>query len=575
MPTGYSDARKLLTRRHEQLKTDFEKFRAHYADIQKFILPYHGRGLAGSVSADEDKDGSKKMSSILDNTAGRGHNVLTAGFQAGMTSPSRPWFKLGFDDFELNDRPEVKDWLYIVEERMRAIFAKTNVYQGFHHLWSELAGFGTGCNGIFESYERVIHVRPFTAGEYQLASNADGLVDSVYRTVWMTPSQLIAEFGKENCSKAVLNMFSNGKPDEPVEVIHAIEPNDDRMKLPNIRGAWRSVYWEARSSEGDKLLRVRGYRDFPCIAPRWFVVGNQTYGTDCPGMMVLPDVKQLQHETEMKLAAQDKVVEPPMLTNGRPPADGVNTFANGLTQDASPVGNGQAGVRPLYQIQPDLATIIQDIQDLRAQIKEGQFNNLFMMIANRGSSDPQMTAREVAERHEEKMMLIGPVLERAHFEGLTPFISRTFSIMVELDQIPPAPEEIQGLDLKVDYVSIFAQAQRMVGISALEQFAGFVANMAQVSPGLMDKVDMDELVDEYGSRTGVPPTVIVDDEEVAKTRAARAQAEQAQNMAAMAKPAADATTAVKNLSETDMGGNSALSALLGVLPNGLGSPPVG
>jgi hypothetical protein len=370
-------------------------------------------------------------------------------------------------------------------------------------------------------------------------------------------------------------MFNNGKPDEPVEVIHAIEPNDGRMKLPGIRGAWRSVYWEARSSEGDKLLRVRGYREFPGIAPRWFVVGNQTYGTDCPGMMVLPDVKQLQHETEMKLAAQDKVVEPPMLTNGRPPADGVNTFANGLTQDASPVGNGQAGVRPLYQIQPDLATIHLDIQDLRTQIKEGQFNNLFMMIANRSGNDPQMTAREVAERHEEKMMLIGPVLERAHFEALTPFISRAFSIMVELGQVPPAPDIIQGMDLKVDYISVFAQAQRMIGIGALEQFAGFVANLAPLSPGIMDKVDMDELVDEYGERTGVPPTVIVDDKQVAKVRTARAQQEQQANMAAMAKPALDASSAAKNLSEIDAGGNTALTALLGVLPNGPGNVPQG
>jgi hypothetical protein len=396
----------------------------------------------------------------------------------------------------------------------------------------------------------------------------------MYRTIFLTASQVVSEFGEENCSKRVVNLFKNGKPDEPVEVIHAVEPNDERVKLPGIRGGWRSVYYEAQC-DGDKLLRVRGYREFPCIAPRWFVTGNQVYGTGNPGRMVLPDVKQLQKETEKKLLAVDKVIDPPQLTNGRPPEGGVNTFPGGITQDASPLGNGQAGVRPLYQIQPDLATIFADIQDLRAQIKEGQFNNLFSSILSRGAEDPQMTAREVAERHEEKMMLVGPVLERVHYEALTPFIARAFSIMVELDLVPEAPEEIQGMDLKVDYISVFAQAQRMIGIGAMEQFAGFVTNLSAVRPDVLDKVDFDELVDDYGSRVGVPPTVIVDDEIVAQERAARAQQQAQAQMAAAAGPMKDMTQAAVNLNEIDSGGNTALTNLLGVLPNGPGSPPRG
>jgi len=76
-----------------------------------------------------------------------------------------------------------------------------------------------------------------------------------------------------------------------------------------------------------------------------------------------------------------------------------------------------------------------------------------------------------------------------------------------------------------------------------------------------DKWDTDQAIDEYAQAIGVPPTVVRSDDAVAKIRDQRAQAKQQQQMAAAAQPLKDASIAAKNLSETQVNGQSALDAV--------------
>jgi hypothetical protein len=89
-----------------------------------------------------------------------------------------------------------------------------------------------------------------------------------------------------------------------------------------------------------------------------------------------------------------------------------------------------------------------------------------MMLAN--ATDTRMTATEVAERHEEKLLMLGPVLERLHNELLDPLIDTTFSRMIEAGAVPPPPEELLGVELNVEYVSVMAQAMKLTGITSIE-----------------------------------------------------------------------------------------------------------
>jgi hypothetical protein len=185
---------------------------------------------------------------------------------------------------------------------------------------------------------------------------------------------------------------------------------------------------------------------------------------------------------------------------------------------------------------------------------------LWLMMAQ--TDRRQMTATEVAERHEEKMLQLGPVLERLEDELLDPLIDRVFAIALRAGHIPPPPQELQGQELRVEYISILAQAQKLLGTASVERLAGFVGNLAAVNPGVLDKVNMDAMVSEYSEMLGTNPNLLHPDEQVQQARQARAQQQQAlmaqQQMAGMVQGA-------KTLSETDMEGDTALNRLMGTL----------
>lgn len=173
-----------------------------------------------------------------------------------------------------------------------------------------------------------------------------------------------------------------------------------------------------------------------------------------------------------------------------------------------------------------------------------------------------MTAREVQERHEEKLLMLGPVLEGLIDDLLDPVIDRVFNVMVEDPRglIPPPPDELSGMDLKVEYISVLAQAQRAVGISGIERLWGFAGQVAQMDPSVLDKLDADQTIDEYASMAGVSPSMIVPDEQVEEVRQQRA-AQQAQ-MQQMAQ-SRETVEQQKVLSETKVDEESVLAQMVG------------
>jgi hypothetical protein len=90
------------------------------------------------------------------------------------------------------------------------------------------------------------------------------------------------------------------------------------------------------------------------------------------------------------------------------------------------------------------------------------------------------------------------------------------------------------MELKVEFISVLAQAQRAVAAQGVDRLLGTVGQLAALKPEILDKVDFDQVVDGYGEMYGVDPKIIVPDDAVAAIRQQRAQALQAQQAAAAA-----------------------------------------
>ena len=338
--------------------------------------------------------------------------------QGGLTSHSRPWFKLGLLDRDRAEYGPHKVWLEDAERIMYMVYDQSNFYNVIHTAYEEQGGFATTVCYQEDDPNTISHFTLFTAGEYRLAVGPNGKADTIFRRIWMTAIQMARFFGENSLSNETKNLL-NTNPYEWVEVMLVLEPNDGRdiTKIDNLNMPYRSVWFELSQSE--RVLRRSGFNEMPAAVSRWAVVGQNPYGT-CPGHDALGNAKMLQEMEKSSLKSIHKENDPPMLV----PSELKDILS--LLPGAKNVydGKDEKAVRPLYQIKPQVDRTEAKIERVEQKIQKTFYNDLFLLITDR----PNMTAYEVAERQEEKLVLLGPTIERQINELLDPTVERTFNI---------------------------------------------------------------------------------------------------------------------------------------------------
>ncbi|SAL47389.1 Bacteriophage head to tail connecting protein [Caballeronia arvi] len=564
--------KELHLQRWYALKSERSSWIREWKEISEVLLPRAGRFFV------EDRNrGNRRNQKIFDSTATKSLRVLGAGLMAGATSPARPWIALKTPYRELNKKQAVKVWCAEVTKLILDVFNRSNVYRSLHSMYEEIGAFGTAVSIIMQDFNDVIRMYPLTAGEYAISTNDKGEVDTLYREFQLTVAQLVKKFGYENCSENARRMYDSGNLDVWRTVLHIIEPNEDRdpSKSDARNMAWTSTYLELGGSSdsqqtsnqattgGDNAtLSVSGFKKFRVVAPRWATFGGDIYGSG-PASDALGDIRQLQHEQLRKGQAIDKMTNPPL----QAPTSLKNHDFDGLPGGLSYVDSAtpQGGIRTLYDVNLRLDYLLQDIQDVRQRIKSAFYEDLFLMLANNVNSN--MTATEVAELHEEKMLMLGPVIERLHDELLKPLVDAAFDILAEAGLLPPPPPDLQGMTLQVEFISILAQAMKQIGTNSIDKFVmalGGIATMqinAGQQPTVMDNFDTDGWYETYADAQGVDPAINVDPDERDQARAARAKAQQqAQQQAQMQQAAETAKTAAQ--APTQGGASNVLSDVM-------------
>lgn len=530
----------------------------HWRELADYILPRRYRWL---IVANQMNRGSPINYNIVDSTGTLAARTLASGMMAGITSPTRPWFKLKIEEYE--EDQEICVWLAECEKRLMRVFAESNFYTAMGIMYFDLVVFGTAVILIYDDFENVIHCFNPCAGEYFIDLDPKFEVNTVGREFTMTMQQIADMFGVDNSTPDVKlavdpkNPGMSASATQDKLVLHMIEPNKGYNDVVPSNFPFREVYWEAGSPK-DKVLRAKGFYEWPGMTPRWDVVGNDPYGRS-PGMDALGDVKQLQQETRRKAQAIDKMVNPPIIADVQLKNQPASMLPGGWTYVAG-LDNSRVGAKPLYQVMPPIAEMKQDIQEVQQRIKITFHNDLFT-----GITDLQTvrTATEIDARREEKLVLLGPVLERILGEGLGKAIDRTWGIMSRGRLLPPPPASLRGqpTHIQVDYVSMLAMAQRGLATAAIEKVWGFAGNIAAIKPEVLDKLDSDETITEYGEALGVSPKLFRSNEQVEAIRAQRAQQ---QNIADSAQLAGVAAQGAETLSNTDVGGGAnALQLILG------------
>jgi len=548
--------KQLLTQRYSQLWTDQSTWRDHWQQIAEQQQPRRARFY--------DKDankGDKRNAKIVNNTPLIAMRVAAAGMMAGITSPARQWFRLTHPDPDLLKSSKVRAYLFRREALMTNIIAKSNIYNALAGaVYPDTLAFGTHATFFEEDTESIVRFYPQAIGEYVLSTSNRGVIDTLGRDVPMTTRQLVQSFGLKNVSGVVKDQYDKGIYDQLHRVIHFVHPNEDYN--PKVLGSkkWASRWFEKNDyGEPDKFLRQSGYGRFPVLAPRWALTNSvsDVYGFS-PGMDALGDCKELQHLEKRKATIVDKISDPTLAI----PEDMRNQRISLVPGDHVLVPRTAQGQRiePIQSLAPGAPTAVQDLIDrVEQRVAKAFYADLWLQIINDDRTQPR-TAREIAERHEEKMLQLGPVVQRAEDELLDPLIDYVYERVDELGLQEDPPKELQGQALGIEYISVMAQAQRLVNVSSTERFVSFALGFAQAKPEALDKLDADAIVEDMGVILGVNPRYIVDQDVVDEQRAQRAKQNQAaQQGEAMLKAAKGA----KDASSTEPDKIAALAQMMG------------
>lgn len=522
-----------LRKRFSALQEERNPFDSVYRSLVDYILPTAGR--FDKNGADENAENMYDL--IFDATATDAVGVLAAGMLSGMTSPARPWFRLTTGDRKLDERADVKRWLADSTEEMQRVFLQSNVYQALEQCYRELGVFGTACMVALPSKRDVIHLHFMTVGEYWIAEDYEQRVNTLFRRFRMTAEQMVDEFGIDRVSPVVRRAYENPRTRyNDYSVIHAIYPREKfiRGSVLSTEMPYASVYFEedSRGTDGsDVVLLEEGFRHFPGLCPRWELHGGNTYGTS-PGMKALRPVMGLQVEVKRKGQGIDFQTNPPMMYPDTM-EDRQSDFAPGGISFFAAGTSPQQAV-PAVQTTFNLQALTADIMETQKRIESFFYKDLFTAIMSTPRTN--RTAYEVDQIAQERMALLGPVLQRLNAELLDPLIAATYDCMVDAGRIAPAPQGVEGIS--VTFESILVQALRSAGITAEDRFLATVQALAQMDPTLVDNVDFDRVIQTRGNDQGVDPRILRSEDEVAEIRNARMQAQQQQAQMAQAQQVA-------------------------------------
>ena len=555
MAEPYETTRQECKRRWKDMTDERASWEPQWKDIAQYIRPG-----AYQANTSESGKGIKRGSRIINNTPIRASNTLASGMMSGITSPSRQWFRLTTGDTSISEVSGVRGWLDYVTRVLLETFAGSNFYTALHTLYFDLADIGTGVMFMEEDTEEAIRCYVWTPGTYVLAASDRGQIDTAGRQISMTVANVVGKFGYEKCSQELQAAYDEDKYQKRFNVMHMVYPNEDyNPRMAGPKGMrWKSCWFEEAGDDRLPCLRESGYHEFPVMAPRWTAT-ESVYGRG-PGLEALDDSKSLQLLERQKARMAQKIVDPPM----NAPMSMMTQRASLVPGDVNYIAETGSGTtfKPVYEIDHAAIQVAEGAcREVENRIRETYYVPLWLSMTD--SDRRQITAEEIRARQQEKMQMLGPVMERLDPELLAPIILRAVAILARGLKLPPPPKELKG-KFKIEYLSILAQAQKLVGTTSIERLLQFTGQMAQAGkPEAMDKLNTDEMVDAYADAVGAATKLVLPDDQVSQIRKQRAQAQQQQQQMAMAQAQA---THAQTLSQTDTGGDNALTQLAGALP---------
>lgn len=507
---------------HQQAKERFDLIKNTWIDVGTWVLPHRTKMLTSQ------QEGIRNNKHIVDATHILALRSYVAGFLEGNTSATRPWYRTGHADSDVSNYFENKEWLDKFTRRTLVALSSSNFYHAAGQYYYDYGVFNTGAHFI-EELETGLHFHTLLPGSYYCVNNNLGVADCLIRDFNLSVKALVDAYGVKkngkwdwsNFSTTVKDLYEKGNYTFKVNVIQVIKRNEDFNPEKPIAGEnrqWILVTYEngvatnnstvyggtsmlEESSDKDKFLRVTYSKRKPFIVGRSDSADNYEYGEKGPSTDALGLIKSLNKKAIGKDIALEKMLEPAMQGPANLKKSYITQARNAYVPlDASSLAQG--GMRPIHQINPAIATLNADVSDMRQQVDKLYYADFLLFL----SMNPKTrTATETQAIVNEQQMVIGPNLQSLNWTYNTPLVEFVMDYVLDTDpHLPPPPEGLQGEFLRIDFISVFAQAQKAADLPAIDRYVQMISGVGQLNPKIFDKINLDKLADLYEDRLYLP-----------------------------------------------------------------------
>lgn len=531
-------------KRYQNLESERGTWDSLWQDISDYVLP-----RKSEITEEKTADVDGFTDRIYDTTAAEANMTLAAGQFDYLISGK--WFEYNPEGTE-KVTADVRRWYQQCTQIALEELNRSNFSLEMHELFLDRGGFGTAGILIEEGKRSSLYFLNLDIGTYAIDEDIEKQVDTVYRKFKLTARQAVEKFSNptdylpEKLKKAA---EEGGKEaDEKFTFLHCIEPRRERdmKRKDGVNKPVASIYVCMTGDKGT-IVRESGYDEMPVAVTRYLRWGQNKYGY-CPSIMALPVIKQVNMiekymDALAELSAFPRVLIPEDMDGDVDlRASGVTLFdpnnPNGLPKEWATQGR--------YDIGKDRS------EEKRMFINSAYHVDLFRALADR---DKTMTATEVLELVEEKLINFSPTFARLKVELFDQILTRVFSILYRAGRFPDPPagvfdatptgESVLRLPA-VSYTSKMAMAMKALENKNFLQFLDMTVGLLGIKPEAADWINGDGAIQKMAANIGVSPDFMNDEETVDTIRQARAEAEQAQ--AAMA-AAREGSEVARNLGQ--------------------------
>lgn len=469
-----------------------------------------GAGLESTPEAVQQQ-AATMQANIFDSTATDACRILASALVSGLTPANSRWFDLSAGD---GADQELKTWLDN---------SATTVHTEIHASNFDAPGFEAMLD-VVEAGMAALYIEEGEGDDsfnfdlwplhscYFASTKKGGMVDTAYRYFTLTAQQAVREYGEENVSDKIRETALSN-PYERFPFIHAIMPKRfEPGRKPKKKDALLPFASYHVDYTDKRIVRDRGYSEFPLAVPRWLKLPDSVYAQG-PMAEALPDVRTLNEIERISLANADWQMSGMWGATD----DGV------LNMKTVKIGPRKVifmkDKNSFFPLNPpgDIKVSDQKAEQKRASIRRTLMADQLEPMA----AGPAKTATEIHYRVNLIRQLLGPTFGRLQGEYLQLVVFRCSGILLRKGKLGQLPDSLRGKTIRLKYVSPLARAQRLEDVAAMDRYEERLLGQAPARPEVLDIYDWEEAGRRRGEYLGVPQALILSHEKVADLRKVR------------------------------------------------------